>query len=92
MYLQDICLSATKEKDIEAKLKSVINDWSTQVLNFSNFKTKGELLLKGSLAQLEVAYFFHGSNKSALARKDPSSTHISLKASNLLPFVYSVAI
>ena len=35
---QDICISAVKEKDIEAKLKQVIADWSTQNLTFSNFK------------------------------------------------------
>lgn len=44
---QDICVSAVKERDIEAKLKSVINDWSVQNLQFSSFKSRGELLLKG---------------------------------------------
>jgi len=45
--LQDVCISAVKEKDIEAKLNTVINDWSAQTLTFANFKTRGELLLKG---------------------------------------------
>ena len=36
-----------KEQDIEAKLKQVIADWSAHNLAFSNFKTRGELLLRG---------------------------------------------
>lgn len=53
--LQDICISAVKEKDIEAKLKVVINDWSAANFNFSPFKSRGELLLKGDTTSETVA-------------------------------------
>jgi len=52
---QDICISAVKEKDIEAKLKQVINDWSGANFNFSPFKNRGELLLKGDTTSETVA-------------------------------------
>ena len=47
--VQDVCISAVKERDIEAKLKLVENEWSAQKFQFSTFKTRGELLLKGEL-------------------------------------------
>lgn len=41
-------MGALKERDIEAKLKQVIQDWEGVNLQFANFKTRGELLLKGT--------------------------------------------
>lgn len=45
-FFQDICISAVKEKDIEAKLKQVIADWAVVDLTFGQFKNRGELLIK----------------------------------------------
>ncbi|CAH8594477.1 unnamed protein product [Schistosoma turkestanicum] len=53
--IEDICISAVKEKDIEAKLKTVMNDWSVQSFQFAQFKTRGELLLKGDTINEVVA-------------------------------------
>ncbi|XP_008474178.1 dynein heavy chain 5, axonemal-like, partial [Diaphorina citri] len=43
---QDICVSAIKEKDIEAKLNQLISDWSQVNLTFAPFKERGDLFLK----------------------------------------------
>lgn len=45
--VEDICISAVREKDIEAKLSAVIADWTHQELKLAGFKSRGDLLLKG---------------------------------------------
>jgi len=35
LFLQDVCISAVKERDIEGKLKQVVADWSLQIFTFS---------------------------------------------------------
>ncbi|XP_014480405.1 PREDICTED: dynein heavy chain 8, axonemal [Dinoponera quadriceps] len=56
--VEDICISAVKEQDIETRLRQIIADWAIVNLQFASFKQRGELLLKGVetaeiIAQLE---------------------------------------
>nr|XP_046263890.1 dynein axonemal heavy chain 8-like isoform X2 [Scatophagus argus] len=46
--IEDICILAVKEKDIEAKLSQVKEAWSGQILTLMTFKDRGELMLKGA--------------------------------------------
>lgn len=44
--VEDICIGAVKEKDIDAKLNQVIADFKTVNIQFGIFKSRGELMIK----------------------------------------------
>lgn len=51
MYFQDICISAVKEAEIDAKLKAIIAQWTSAQFRLAKFKQRGEIILNISDVQ-----------------------------------------
>lgn len=45
--IEEVCVGAAREKEIETKLIRVANDWFGQEFVLASFKSRGNLLLKG---------------------------------------------
>jgi len=45
--VEDICIGAMKEREIDGKMKQIVQEWAGVTLSFTNFKSRGEILLKG---------------------------------------------
>lgn len=45
--VEEVCVGAAREKDIEMKLERIRTDWANQDLALASFKARGDLLLKG---------------------------------------------
>lgn len=54
--IEDICQTAIKEIDIEAKLRQIISDWANIKVELSTFKNRGLLLVKGQELGEVVAF------------------------------------
>jgi dynein heavy chain len=53
--IEEICVAAVKEADIEVKLKNVIAEWEEKAFLFGPFKTRGNLVLKPSTTSEIIA-------------------------------------
>lgn len=43
--IEEICLSAKKEQELESKMRSIEEEWNEQVLSFNAYKDYGEICL-----------------------------------------------
>ena len=77
--IEDICISAMKEKDIEAKLKGVVVEWSTQELEFLTFKNRF-----GWICKLQILRIIVDCRGELLLRGDTTADSVSQVEDSLM--------